>query len=297
MPAAQQDGPGAPDRRGTRLIDARASASPRRRWRLGSLALAALGRTWLACVPAVAQPAQPAPALHLSYALYSHGLHIMDVEADLTLTDNSYRISLHDRTTGLVGLLVRSDVTSIADGRFDGTQARPYGFSSSGRSRGVRRVVRIAYPGGDPQVLELAPIDADRDPVAAPAAARSIDSLSAVVSLVRSVARTGRCDGETRLFDGLRLSTLQARTIGEQTLPVDERSPFAGPALRCDVVGRQIGGFLHDADEAQKRRPQQGSAWLAAPFPGAPPLPVRVVFEPPRFGNATLFLTRAAPAP
>lgn len=266
---------------------------PRAR-RLAGLAVAAFARAWLACVPAAAQPAPP---LHLSYALYGHGFHVMDVEADLTLSGDSYRISLHDRTTGLVGLLVRSDVTSIADGRFDGLQVQPYGFSSSGRSRGAERVVRIAYAGGDPQVLELSPIDSDRDPVAAAAAARSIDSLSAVVALVRSASRTGRCDGTARLFDGLRLSTLQARTVGQQTLPADARSAYAGQALRCDFVGQQIGGFLHDADEARKHRPQQGSAWLAVPRPGAPLLPVRVVFQTPRFGDATLFLTRVAPKP
>ena len=273
----------------------RSSAVPTQTRRIARLVMVALAASWLATRPSAAAPTQTATPLRLSYALYGHGFHVMDVDADIRLTDSGYRISLHNHTTGLIGMLTHGDVTSIADGWFDGMRARPYGFSSSGRSRGARRVVRIGYPGGDPQVLELIPADPDRDPVAAADAARSIDAISAVASLLRAVDRTGRCDGEARIFDGLRLSTLQARTVGEQTLPADPNSPYAGPALRCDFVGHQIGGFLHDADEAQKRLPQQGSAWLAAPLPGAPPLPVRIVFDNPRFGRATLFLIRAVP--
>jgi hypothetical protein len=267
-----------------------------RRWHpAGAVLAAVLAGSWPAVVPATGRASSPAAPLRLSYVLYGHGFHVMDVDADVELTPAGYRISLHNRTAGLVGVLVHTDVTSIAVGRFDGARAQPSGFTSSGQSRGAQRVARIAYPDGVPQVLELTPVDHDRDPVAASATIGSIDALSAVAALVHAVDQTGQCDGEARIFDGLRLSTLQARTIGEQALPPSSNSPYAGPALRCDFTGRQIGGFLHNADAARLHRPQQGSAWLARPIPGGPRLPIRVTFENPRFGRATLFLTRVVP--
>lgn len=257
--------------------------------------LTAMAGLWLAALPARAVPPSATVPIRLSYALYGHGFHVMDVEADVTLTEAGYAISLHNHSAGLLGVLMHTDVTSMASGRFDGVQAQPSGFSSAGLSRGAQRSTRITYQDGAPSVQVLQPVDPDRDPVAPAATAHSIDTLSAIAALVRNVARTSRCDGQALLFDGLRLSTLEARTAGEQTVPQNPKSPYAGAALRCDFTGMQIGGFLHGTDQASVRRPQQGTAWLAAPMPGMPRLPIRIVFDNPRFGAATLFLIKAAP--
>lgn len=243
---------------------------------------------------AAAAPAAAAVAWHLDYALYGHGFHVLDVAAVVHLTPDGYAISLHDHTTGFIGLLTHTDITSTASGRFDGDQVRPAEFASSGTSRGADRAVRIAYPGGEPQVQLLRPIDHDRDPVASADTLHGVDALGALAGLVRTISRTGRCDARARIFDGLRLSTITVTSGADETVPASGRSTFAGAALRCDFTSLQIGGFLHDSEEARVRRPQHGTAWMAAPAPGAPKLPVRIVFENPRFGTATLFLTRAA---
>lgn len=248
--------------------------------------------------PAAAPPPASAPVpgpIALRYVLYSHSLHLLDAEATLRLDPDGYAITLHDRTTGLAGLLLHADVSTAVSGRFDGATPEPVAFASSGVSRGAARAVRIVYPGGEPKVLELRPTDHDRDPVVPSDTLHSVDALSAMAGLVRLVARTGGCDGEARIFDGLRLSVVSVHTAGPDPVPTGTRSSYAGPALRCDFTSRQIGGFLHNADEARARLPQHGSAWLAAPYPGAPALPVRVVFDNPHFGTATLSLTEATP--
>ena len=193
----------------------------------------------------------------------------------------------------MIGMLVHSNVTSVASGRFDGDRAAPIDFASSGDSRGADRATRIAYPGGEPQVQELTPVDPDRDPVPAAAADHSIDTLSAIVELIRTVQTTGGCDGSVRIFDGIRLSSLTARTVGSQMMPKNDDSPFGGLALRCDFTGLQLAGFLHNADEARMRQPQTGTAWLQKVLPDMPPLPVRVTFEHPRLGALTVLLASA----
>ena len=184
-------------------------------------------------------------------------------------------------------------ITSVASGRFDGDRTVPIGFASSGTSRGANRVTRIAYADGDPRVQELTPADHDRDPVPAAAADHSIDGLSAMVELIRTVQCTGGCDGSTRIFDGARLSSLTARTVGPQPMPSDGDATFKGTALRCDLVGLQLAGFLHDGDETLMHRPQLGTAWLQRVLPDAPPLPVRVTFSHPHLGSLTVLLTSA----
>ena len=45
------------------------------------------------------------------------------------------------------------------------------------------------------------------------------------------------------------------------------------------------------------RKPQHGSAWVSPVVRDAPALPVRIMFENPKLGTATMFLTRAEESP
>ena len=238
-----------------------------------------------------------AATLDADYALSSHGLHLLDVDTHTQLTEAGYAITAHSRAVGLVGFLARSDVTSVASGRFDGSAVRPDRYASSGRSRGADRITEIRYPAHDPVVEVLQPAEPERDPVPASETRNSIDTLSAIVGLSRQVAQTGRCDGSALVFDGHRLSRLDARTIGTEPVPDPSGAGFKGNALRCDFSSRQIAGFLHDANRARLMRPLHGSAWLAVPVPGAPVAAVRATFESPLFGTATLRLAHAMLAP
>lgn len=239
-------------------------------------------------------PSAQAVTLDADYALSSHGFHLLDVDTRTQLTAAGYAITAHSRTVGLAGLLSRSDVTSVASGRFDGVRVQPDRYASSGRSRGANRTTELAYPAHDPVVTALQPSEPERDPVPAAQTRGSIDTLSAIVGLSRQVAETGRCDGTALVFDGHRLSRLEARTVGTEPVPDPSGAGFAGPALRCDFSSRQLAGFLHDANRARLMKPLHGSAWLAAPLPGAPVAAVRATFESPLFGTATLTLAHAA---
>ena len=123
------------------------------------------------------------------------------------------------------------------------------------------------------------------------ARANTIDTLSAMASLINQVNTTGRCEGKATTFDGRRLAQLEARTAGEQVLERTGRSNFAGKALRCDFVGRQLAGFNLDDDRERLQRPQSGTAWFAAVTPGGPKIPVRVAFQTRWFGEATMYVT------
>ena len=241
----------------------------------------------LLAAPAAAQPAPQ----HLSYEAYADGLNVMDVEADLAISPQTYRLKVSYHLTGVVSVFVNAESMTTVDGRFQGDTPVPRELFSAGQLRGQQRVTQIDWQNGRPIISQLVPpVEAERDPVPANEQAHTVDTLSAMASLLHQVALSGRCEGALNTFDGRRLSSIAAHTVGEEVLPKTERSSFQGPALRCDFEGRQLGGFVHDEDISVLRRPQLGSAWFASLAPGEPPVPVRITFRTRAFGAATMYL-------
>lgn len=241
----------------------------------------------LLLVPATVQ-AEPVRA---HYAAYAKGLNAMRLDAEFDVTPQRYRVRLQFRTTGAVGTVFRGQSDSVSEGRFVAGRPAPTRYFSSGVFRGTPRVTQIDYASSRPTIRQMQPPnDAEREPVPAEAQIGTVDTLSVLAQLVQQVNATGKCDGRATTFDGRRLSEVSARTTGQDQLPPTSRSTFAGPALRCDFDGRQVGGFMLDADRAALSRPQGGSAWFASVTPGGPLVPVRIVFPARLIGEVTVYL-------
>ncbi len=257
-------------------------------------------RRWL-LVLAIGGPFPAEAAVEGGYAAeytgYSHGFVVLKLTGTLMLTKSRYDAHVVFHTAGLAGLAVHADTDSRVSGSLQGRQALPSLFEVSGRLRGVERLTRISYRDGNPVVLALSPpVEQERSVVPPQQSAHTIDTLSAMALLIRQLGQTGQCDGTVETFDGRRLASQAVHTVGRDLLEPTGRSSFAGPAVRCDFEGRQLGGFIHGENEADLRRPRHGSAWLAEVVPGAPPVPVRVAFENRFLGEVTLYLTRVTAA-
>ncbi len=240
-------------------------------------------------VAAVAVAPVAAAPVAVAYVAYAAALPVLRLHASYAIGP-AYEVKLVFDTVGVFGLLLHAHVDSVASGALSDGRARPSRYYAFGDVRGHPHVTQIDYPAGEPKVVQLAPpVEEEREAVPAALQIGTIDSLSAMAELVASVARTGRCDGTRRTFDGRRLSELSARTVGEETLAPTGRSSFSGPALRCDLEGRQLAGFAKDADRAAAK-PLHGSAWFASLAPGTPAVPVRISFETQFFGAAIAYL-------
>ncbi|MDT7951755.1 MAG: DUF3108 domain-containing protein [Acetobacteraceae bacterium] len=227
------------------------------------------------------------------YNAYAAGLNVLVVDARFDLTPARYRLRLDYRTTGAFGVFVRSQQQTEVDGALEAVRAVPLRFTSSGILRGEPRATEIDYRQGQPLVRQLVPPnDKERETVPEPEQRGTIDTLSAMAQLISEVTRTGRCEGAVRTFDGRRLASLRAWTVGSEVLPPSTVSSFSGPALHCDFEGRQLGGFMLDEDRERLQRPQRGSAWFAAVTAGGPLVPVRISFHTRWFGDATLFIAK-----
>lgn len=234
---------------------------------------------------------RPTWAVEAHYEVYAAGLNVLELDANFDIVPDRYWVTLDYRTVGAFGLFSRSRQRTVVQGRLVDGRALPREFVSSGVLRGEPRATRIDYGSGQPVVVQLVPPNkAEREVVPAGRQAGTVDTVSAMAALIARVNSTGRCDGEAMTFDGRRLALLQARTSGAQALSATGRSSFAGPTLRCEFTGTQIGGFMLDEDRASLAKPQHGSAWFAAVSPGGPMIPVRVAFRTRFFGEATMYL-------
>jgi hypothetical protein len=231
-----------------------------------------------------------AGAVDLYYEAYAAGLNVVDLDAQFDVTPARYQVRVHYRTAGAFRLMVRSEQDTLALGRFEAGRPVPQRFDSRGILNGKLRLTLIDYTDGQPTIRQLEPPNsAERESVPPERQRGTVDSLSAMAALLNLVRSTGRCDGGLTLFDGRRLAALEARTAGTQLLPPTGRSSFRGEALRCDFTGRQIGGFVVDADRADLMRPHMGAAWFAEV--GGEIVPVRMTFRTKWFGDATMYLT------
>jgi hypothetical protein len=250
----------------------------------------------LAVSASLAAPAQAGPldSVHLTYNVYAAGLHVAEVDTRFATGPRTYQMDLEYHTTGLTGFFYRGHQVNAVSGLWRDTRAVPASFDGTGVWRGEERVARIEYDDGRPIVRALTPPnEAEREPVPAALQAHSIDSLSALMELIRTVAQTGRCELTVLTYDGRRATEIEARSAGDEILPYSPRSTFQGQAQRCDFAGKMLAGFKF-GDKPSDFRPLHGSAWLAHLTPNGPLIPVRMTFETRWFGDATMFLTSAA---
>ncbi len=232
--------------------------------------------------------------MRLRYSVYAAGVNMVDIDSKMDLRSNWYRLDLAYHTVGLLSLIIHNQSESFAQGSFTAQRAQPLRFANWGTLRGSPRRMVIDYVSGQPLVREQVPEnDHDREPVPVGMLRGTVDTLSAIATLVRQVSATGRCDGRASTFDGRRLLEITSHTVGEERLETEDRSSFSGLALRCDFEGRQLAGFQPDDEADERAKIHHIQAWLASVTPGGPRLPVRVVFETRWFANATAYLTAA----
>ena len=256
------------------------------RWRPLIVALAGLALTG---APARAMPVEA------TYAVLHSGVTVMDVQLSLRMAEGQYRIASIARARGLGRLFLPREQRAEAEGRLAGGEVLPVRYLAEGEWRGGARRTVLEYLGRVPRPAVLEPPEApDRIPVPPEQTEGTIDTLSALLSLSRATAATGRCDLAGAVFDGRRRMEWTSRTLGLDRPPLPG---LAGEALRCRLEGRVVAGFRRGDDPARAGRARQAEAWIAVLGPGLPPLPVRVEVPSTFLGAFRLDLVRLAPQP
>jgi hypothetical protein len=248
--------------------------------------------SWLGLAALLATPAAAEPLL-VRYEVRVRGLLVAQVEATLDLAGPRYAVKTSSRTLGVASVFAGSEQVAIAEGSWRGAAPQPARYRLDGTWRGGRRAVALDWAGTTPRLAALEPPNSGEREEVPPALQRdTIDALSALAKLARSVAETGRCDLEAQVFDGRRRIDYTARTLGPTVLPAG--GTWSGQALRCDIEGRLLAGFRNGQNTAEQREPQPATAWMVAVGPQRLPLPVLIEWPSRWFGTVRANLVAAA---
>ncbi len=234
-------------------------------------------------------------ATELTYSVYVLGVPAAQASISVSVAE-TYRLALSFHVTGVAGLFVHDHLEEHTSGRFVNDRPVTTEYASTGILHGQDRDVAMTWRDNAPVITRITPPNTtDREDVPAAQLSNSVDTLDAIILLLRQTARTGRCEGAIHAYDGRRLQLLQSWTKGEEDVPPSSRSSFAGPALRCEFNDKTLAGFRVGAGRDDDLRDHRGTIWLGQVLPGTPRLPVRASVETRWLGPAMIYLTSASP--
>ena len=242
---------------------------------------------------ALAPAALATEAVEARYVARVAGFRVMTIDVHAAIGPDTYRITARARSAGLATLATRFDHTATAEGAVTDAGIRPFRFRAEGKWQGETRRVDLALAETPPRIALDPPEVPEREPVPPTLAQGGVDTLTALLAVSRQVARLGArgCDLEVTVFDGRRLKKITLAPSGEGRVPGHPEVT----AVRCHIEGRQLAGFWRDWDREEAERPQTGMVWIAAPFDGAPALPLRLEMGIDWLGTLVVTLTEAHP--
>jgi hypothetical protein len=233
---------------------------------------------------ALADAGKPEAArLGLAYEVYSAGLHVLAIDLGVGLGLADYEVIASIRTTGIVGWIFDWHQFVETTGALSGDKVEPLRYRSEALGRSGRRRVEIDYAKGDVAALDVFPLprdDEDREEVEPALRRGTVDPISALLAIVRTVSKGRGCTESLAVFDGRRRYDLVLTDRGPRPA-VESRYVRVDEGVRqCDFVVHPIAGHRKRAAGARdERRLRQGRAWLAPIMAGAPATPVRIEFD------------------
>jgi hypothetical protein len=243
----------------------------RSRGKVGALVAGAL-----AFLPIAASAATPQPLI-LHYEAYAAGFPVVSFDFGVDETGAGYVVGGRIRTVGVLGLFYSFAMQAESQGAIAIADLHPRFHEHSLRSRGRDRHARLDFAGDGTVTAALVPPEESGRPKPSPQQMlHTVDPLTAILAIGHAVARAGRCGGSVAVFDGRRRYDLVLTDDGIERLEASAAYAYAGEVRRCLVAAVKIAGFSFDQDYSPHT--SNGRVWLAAPRPGAPPLPVRINF-------------------
>ena len=253
--------------------------------------------------------ATPAGAETLHYTAYAAGLPVMTGELTWEPSDAGYHIRLGLRPAGITALLGPWLSTRDATGSFgpddDPRPVRPVRYDAYSFHQARYRTIHIDYAakGSMSGSTRLGARSGSflsggwgNEAVNPVQHAHTIDGMSVIAGLLHGADGGGGCGGTVRYSGTQEVSEISWHATGPEQLAPSSNSTFAGAAIRCDFVVRQLAGFRTGEDHAKAGQPMPGSVWLARI--GGTLVPVRVALGPESvYGAFNACLDAPAPAP
>ncbi len=236
-----------------------------------------------------------------TYQVYAGGLHA--VEAKLTFStnpqQNAYDINLDAYTRGWLNSLVPWQGSFQTIGHADQDTFIPKTHQSKSIWKGEAESKTFAYEKRNlvRLTLEEEGVKTDITKLDQSLTEETTDILSATFNVMNHTLESGKCSGESDVFDGKRRFTLFFRDKGEDVLTPSKYNIASGPARICIVEIEPKGGQWHKKPRGwlsiQEQGRQKGtlpSVWMGQ-VPGfnyAVPVKIKVKTN---YGTLLMHLT------
>lgn len=187
--------------------------------------------------------ASPAAAETAKFDLVLAGITAGSLSFDAEIDAKTYSVTGRLKTTGLAAMLKKVSYTAAASGSVSGKTLVADRYDERADTGKRQSEVAMAWKAGVPQVISYSP---QRKPRAwdidAAAQGGTVDPLTAMLSVLRSVPAGQECGETIPMFDGRRAT--QVTTAAPQA---------EGDRVVCTGEYRRIAGFSPD-DMAEKTR-------------------------------------------
>lgn len=250
---------------------------------------------WTALLAFLATPALAEP-VKATYGLYTGGVKMIDVSADLDYGAPTYDMRVKGQTTGVFSKLLPWTGTFATQGKGDFLPAK---HDYTVKWRGDAETLSFVYEpiGVIKSVTETKDGTITDKTPEAEITKDTRDMLSTIGALLQRFEKTGKCAGETLAFDGKRSLIVQATDAGQTVLSNAKLSSYTGPAYGCAIkIIPQKGKWpekprgwmkIQKMSEAGGKLP---TLWLARPVEGKPAIPVRIDIHT-KYGDVIAHLT------
>lgn len=230
--------------------------------------------------------------MRATYEVYFGGLHILSAESEFAPERRSYAVTAKAETKGILGVFFGWRGETRSAGSYDGRRAVPGRHTNFGWRGDEQRSVILTYgPDGEVTDTHIDPAPDPEEVTALPEDAKNgtIDPLTVIAQISRTMSQTGTCDGEFAVFDGRRRYNLRVSDHGMETLPATSYSIFSGEARRCGVEYAMLGGARKDPSKYSKTA-RDRVVYVARPVEDGPAIPVALKIET-DFGTLMAHLT------
>lgn len=246
----------------------------------GFAALALLcGNTQAAEIPA------DQSALESHYNITLMGMQIGAAQLKANIVDESYKIDVWTRLTGLAGVMTGGKGAASASGSLSGATVIPAKFAVTTATGDKSVSVRMALSDGTPQAIKITPPLPERKNrivLRSEDTRNVIDPVSALLMPVTGKAIAGdpaACERTLPLFDGsVRFDVPLSFT---RTQKINTRA-YAGPVTVCSVRYRPIAGHVPNRPETTFMENNRDiEIWLVPSPDGRLFLPYRIAVRSP----------------
>lgn len=212
---------------------------------IAALAADAAAPTEALQMSAAAAPAPqgPSSSVQLVWQVYLGGFNLGNIGIKSSFSGNSYSAVSRLKTAGVVNSFYEAVIDANSIGAVAGGGLQPQKYDSNTNNEKQNQKVGLTYTAAGIQLFSDPPYDVNRFPVTDEQKRGTLDPLSGLVYSLSGVSQTAEkpCGETVRVFDGRRRYDIELKYVGQDKVKTD--GGYAGPAVKCTVVYKQLAGF------------------------------------------------------